>query len=98
MVLEDSTRYQHLPMDETQLVNRFDGKDNLRDVEPRDVLREDLILDEHRHQISSWQELHDEVEVRRILEGVVELHDPWRVGLRENITFGAYVRELEKVR
>ena len=85
-------------MNEPKLVNSLDGKNTLGDVEPSNILRECVVLDEHRHQISSWQELHDEVEVRRILEGVVELHNPWRVGLRENITFGAYVRELEKVR
>ena len=90
--------FSYVPVNEAYLVHGFNREDTLRDVETGDVLREGVVLDEHRHQISSWQELHDEVEVRRILEGVVELHDPWRVGLRENITFGAYVHELEKVR
>ena len=81
-------------MDETQLVNRFDGKDNLRDVEPRDVLGEDLILDKHRHQVSTRQELHQHVEEVGVLEGSVELDDPGAVGLGEDVSFCPDVGEL----
>lgn len=38
-----------LPMDEPQFVDSFNRTDALRHIEPRDVLREDLILDQHRH-------------------------------------------------
>ena len=89
---------KHAPVDESKLVDSLYRQHTLRNVESRHILGEGVILDQHGHEVTSGKELHDEVEVRRILEGVVELHDPWRVGLRENITFGAYVRELEKVR
>ena len=81
-------------MNETKLVDGLNGEDTLRDVETSNVLRERIVLDEHRHEIASGQELHDEVEVCRILERVVELHYPWRVGLGEDVAFGAYVRKL----
>ena len=64
-------------MDEAKLVDRFDCKNTLCDVETGDVFGERVILDQHRHEIASRQELHDQIEVGRILEGVVELHDPW---------------------
>ena len=80
------------------MVDSFDSEDTLRNVETGDILREGVVLDEHRHQISTRQELHDEVEVGRVLEGVVQLHDPWRVGLGEDVAFGAYVRELVAAR
>ena len=82
------------PVDETKLVYRFDREHTLRHVETGDIFREGIVLDEHRHEIASGQELHDEVEVCRILERVVELHYPWRVGLGEDVAFGAYVRKL----
>ena len=64
-------------MDEAELVDRFNRKNTLCDVETGDVFGECVILYQHRHEIASRQELHDQIEVGRILEGVVELHDPW---------------------
>lgn len=58
----------HIPMDETELVDGFDGQDNLRHVEASDVLAEDLVLDEHCHQVTTGQELHEHVEECRVLE------------------------------
>ena len=55
-------------MDETKVVHGLDRENALRDIEPRHVFREGIILDQHRHQVPSSQELHDEVQVRRILE------------------------------
>ena len=51
----------------------------------------------HSHQIPSWQELHDEVEVLRVLERVKELDDPRRIRFGQNITFSPDVRELSPV-
>jgi hypothetical protein len=58
-------------MDEAEVVHGLDRENALGDVEPRHVLREGVVLDQHRHQVSSSQELHDEVQVCRILERVV---------------------------
>ena len=82
-------------MNETKLVNRFNGEDALRDVETGYVFGECVVLDQHGHEVSSRQELHDKVEVRGILEGIIKLHDPWRVGFCENVAFCADVCQLE---
>jgi hypothetical protein len=81
-------------MDETQLVHCLNGKNTFRHIEACDILREGIILDQHGHQVSARQELHDEVEVNRILEGVEQLHDPCRVGFGQYITLGSYVSKL----
>lgn len=83
-------------MDEAKFVNRLDRQHTLGHVEPRHVLAEGVVLDQHGHEISSGQELHQEVEVVRVLERVVELNDPGRVGFGEHISFGADVRELSE--
>lgn len=81
-------------MNEPKLVDRLDRQHTLGHVEPRDVLGEGVVLDEHGHEVASGQELHEEVEVVRVLERVVELDDPGRVGLGEEVAFGADMGEL----
>ena len=44
--------------------------------------------------LTSRQELHDEVEVDGVLEGVEHLHYPRVVGLHEDVALGAHVRDL----
>jgi hypothetical protein len=51
-------------------------------------------LNVHRHEIPTRQELHDEVEVARVLEREEELDDPGRVGLCEDVSLGSDVGEL----
>lgn len=51
----------HLPMDEAQLVDGFYCQRDFCHVKSSDVLREDLILDEHSHQVATRQELHEHV-------------------------------------
>jgi len=72
-------------MYEAKLVHSFDRKHNLGHVEAGDVLCEDFVLDEHRHQVTSGQELHEHVEERVVLEGRVQLDHPWAVGFCKNI-------------
>ena len=81
-------------MNKTMLVHSFNGQDDLGDVKSRDRNGEDLVLDEHSHKISSWQELHQHVKFDVILECRVQLDDPWTVRLRQNITLCAYMRKL----
>ena len=58
-------------MDETEVMHGLDRENALRDVEPRHVLREGIVFDQHRHQVSSGQELHDEIQVCGVLERIV---------------------------
>jgi hypothetical protein len=83
-----------LPVYETELVNRLNGKCDLGHVETSDVLCEDLVLDEHGHQITTRQELHKHVEEGVVLEGCVQLDDPWAVRLGKDITLRPYVGQL----
>ena len=41
------------PMNKAELVDCFDRKHALGHVEPRDILRESVILDEHGHQVAA---------------------------------------------
>lgn len=59
-----------VPVDETHLVNSFNRQNAFSDVESGDILRESVVLDEHGHQITSRQKLHNEVEILRVLERV----------------------------
>ena len=43
----------NIPMDEAELVDRFNRKNTLCDVETGDVFGECVILDQHRHEIAS---------------------------------------------
>jgi len=40
-------------MDEAQFVHSLDSQDNFGHVEACNVLAEDLVLDEHRHQVTT---------------------------------------------
>lgn len=81
-------------MNETILMNRLNGQNDLSNIESCDVLRENLIFNEHSHEITTWQELHQHVKEVRVLEGGVELHNPWTVRLSQDITFRTYMSEL----
>lgn len=83
-----------LPMNKAQLVYRLNCKGDLSHVESGDVLGEDLILDEHCHQVTSRKKLHEHVKKCRILEGGVQLHKPWAVGICKNVALSTYVSEL----
>ena len=85
-------------MDETEVMHGLDRENALGDIESRHVLRERIVLDQHRHQVSSSQELHDEIQIRRVLERIVQLHDPGRVRFGQDITLGANVSELESAK
>ena len=90
----DSRRREDAPVDEAELVDGLDGEDALGHVEARDVLGERVVLDEHRHEVAAGEELHQEVEVVGVLERVVQLDDPGRVGLGEDVALGTDVGEL----
>ena len=64
-------------MNETKLVNGFYSQDKFCHVEAGNVFCEDVVLDKHRHQISSWQEFHEHVQECRVLESRVQLDYPW---------------------
>lgn len=58
-------------MYEAELVHRLNGEDAFCNIEPGNVFGERVVLDEHGHKVTSRQELHDQVEIRTVLEGVV---------------------------
>jgi hypothetical protein len=79
---------------EAKLVYGFYRQRDLGHVEARDVLGEDLVLDEHGHQITTRQKLHEHVEEGVVLERRVQLDDPWTVGFGENVALGPDVGQL----
>ena len=66
-------------MNETELVHGLNRENNLGDLKASDILREGLILDEHRYQITTWQDLHQHVQEVRVLKCSVELDHPTAV-------------------
>ena len=58
------------PMNEAKLMYCLDREDTFRNIKSCDILGESIVLDEHSHQITTREKLHDEVQIRRILEGV----------------------------
>lgn len=68
---EDDIGILHLPVYETQLVDSLNGQSNLCHVESCDVLGENFILDEHSHQVTAGQELHEHIQKCVILERCV---------------------------
>ena len=84
-------------MDETQFVDGFNGQHTFSNVEPRYVLGEGVVFDQHCHKISSGQELHNEIEIDAVLEGIEQLHDPRRVGFCKDITFSSDMGKLLKM-
>lgn len=81
-------------MDETELVNGLNSENDLCHIESCDVLCENLVLDEHGHQITTRQELHEHVKESIVLECGVQLDNPRAVRFGEDVTFGSYVGEL----
>jgi hypothetical protein len=81
-------------MDEAKFVHGFDSQDNLSHVKSRDVFAKDLVLDEHCHQVTTRQELHEHVEECRVLERGVQLDEPRALCVGENVTLSADVGKL----
>lgn len=68
-------------MYEAKFVHGLDGQCDLRHVEPCDILTEDLVLDQHGHEITTGQELHQHVEECRVLERRMQLDEPGAIGV-----------------
>ncbi len=81
-------------MDEAQFMHGFNGERDLSHVETGDVLGENLIFDQHGHQVTTGKKLHEHVEEGAVLEGGMQLDNPRAVGLGENISLGADVGQL----
>ncbi len=81
-------------MNEAEFVHCLDGEHNLGHVKASDVLREDFVFDQHRHQIATREELHEHIEKARILEGRKQLHHPRALGLGQNVTLSPHMGQL----
>lgn len=73
-------------MYKAKLVNCLDSQGDLSHVETRNILSEDLILDKHCHEITSWQELHQHVQKSIVLESGVQLDNPRTIRFCKYIT------------
>ena len=74
-------------MYKAKFVNCLDSQGDLGHVETRNILGEDLILDKHRHEITSWQELHQHIQKCIVLESGVQLDNPRAIRFCKDITF-----------
>lgn len=81
-------------MNEAHFVNILNGENTFSNIEASDVLRESVVLDQHGHQVASWQELHNEIQELWILKRVVELNNPGRFRLGQHISLGFDVCQL----
>ena len=62
------------------------GLNELCSVEACSALTELLVFAQVVEKLSSIEEVHHEVELRRRLKGVVQLHDEWTVYLFKDVT------------
>ena len=69
-------------MDEAKFVHSFDSQRDLCHIESRNVFRKDLVFDQHGHEITTRQELHQHVQERRVLERCMQFHQPRTVRVR----------------
>jgi hypothetical protein len=83
-----------LPMDEAKFMDCLNSQYALSHIETGNILGEDLVLDQHGHQVASWQKLHEHIEEVRILERGEELYNPRTLCLCQNIALGPNVCEL----
>lgn len=83
-----------VPMYVIQIVHTFNGEDGLSNIEPGHVLTQDVFLHQQRHEVSSLQVFHDQVEVVLVLEGAFEFDDPWVIGEGQDIALGTDMRDL----
>lgn len=83
-----------IPMDKAKFVHSFQSQCNLGHVETSNVFRENLVLDQHCHEITARQELHEHVKKGRVLERGMQLDEPGTVGVCKNVAFGTHVSEL----
>src|SRR5882757_3301573 len=76
-------------------MNRVNGKYTFCNVEPRDILGECVIFNEHGHEVAAREELHDKIQCLCILEGIKQLNHPRGVGLGQNIALSTDMRQLQ---
>lgn len=81
-------------MYETKLVDCVNGKCTFCNVEPRDILGECVIFNEHGHEVAAREKLHDEIQRLCILEGIKQLNHPRGVGFSQNIALRTDMRQL----
>jgi hypothetical protein len=93
LIEQDVIRFQ-VSMDVVNLVDSFDRKNRLSDVKAALVFCENIFSNQKGHEISAWQEVHDEIEVLFVLEGVLKVDNPRVLGLHENFALGFDVGHL----
>ena len=72
-------------------VEAFEGEEDLGRVEFATVLREPLLPPEMIEQLTTVQEVYDEVEFFACLEGVMKLHNKWIGYFFKNLPLGLRV-------
>ena len=90
---EDVVRLE-VSVDEVQLMDALHCQDCLGHVEASHLLREDVLLHEHVHEVSSREVLHDQIEIVLVRKGGLELDDPVGVRLGKDVPLGSDVVHL----
>lgn len=81
-------------MNVSKVMDGFNGQYTFGHVEPSNIFRKHVVFHQHSHQISTREELHDEIQIERVLERVEQLNNPRRCRFRKDISFRAYVSQL----
>lgn len=77
-----------ISMNEIHFVYRFNTQNSLRNVEPRFVFGQNIFFHEQGHEITSWQKVHDQIQVLIILKTELQVYDPLVPGFYQNFSFG----------
>lgn len=84
-----------LPMYVAEVVNSLDRKNAFCHVESCDIFREDVVLHQHSHEITTRKELHDEIQVVRVLKRIEKLNDPRRRRFCKKVSLRANMSKLQ---
>ena len=93
LVHDDVIRFQ-VSVDVVHAVHCLDSQNHFSSIKPTFLLCKDVLLNQQSHEISSGQELHDQIEVQFILERELELHYPWAFGVGEDLSLPFDVSNL----
>lgn len=75
-------------MNIAQLVQFIHGAKHFRDIKPGVLFFQNSRVVEEGTEITAGDEIHGEVDIGRILEGVEKSDEPGRVGRGEDVSFG----------
>ena len=81
-------------MNEVYLMDRLNGQDSFCNIKTTRLFTQDIFSHKERHEITTRQKVHDQVQILVILKAVLQINNPRVLGLDEYFPFGLDVVDL----